>query len=208
MTRVIALSREHGSGGSEIAARLAGTLNWRLVDRALIEEVARRAHITAADAGAYDERVDPWLARLARGFASGSPDSYAGLDATGVVNADAVAALTRHVIAESAEEGSCVIVGRGAPCTLSGRSDVLRVFVYAPLAERIRRLGQRGAADASAEAERIDRARAAYLRRYCGCAFGDRGCFDLMLDSSLGIDRAVATILAAAGDFDAEGGAR
>jgi CMP/dCMP kinase len=200
VARVIALSREHGSGGAEIAANLARVLGWKLLDRALLEEVARRARIPAEEAGACDERVDPWLVRLARGFAWGSADSYAGLDQAGVVDADAVAALTRHVVVETAAAGSCVIVGRGASYALAGRKDVLRVFVYAPLAERVHRLTARGLADAPAEIDRVDRLRAAYVRRYFGCSFGDRACFDLMVDSSLGIDRTVAVLLAAAGD--------
>ena len=205
--RVIALSREHGSGGAEIAARVATALGWKLVDRVLLEEVARQARIPPEEAGEYDERVDPRLARLARGFASGSADSYAGLDAAGLVDADSVAALTRHVIIETAAAGSCVIVGRGASCALAGREDVLRVFVYASPAARVRRLEARGVADALAEAERVDRGRAAYVRRYYGCAFGDRTCFDAMVDSSLGIDRVVGIVLAAVGER-APGGAR
>lgn len=208
MTRVIALSREHGSGGAEIAARVAVALGWKLVDRALLAEVARQARIPAEEVGEYDERVDPWLVRLARGFTSGSADSYAGLDATGLVDTDSIAALTRHVILETAAAGSCVIVGRGASCALGRRPDVLRVFVYASVAARVRRLEARGVVDAPARIEHIDRERATYVRRYYDCSLGDRACFDLMLDSNLGIDRAVAVILAAARDCASEGGVR
>jgi hypothetical protein len=38
--RAITVSREYGSGGGEIAARLARKLGWQLIDHAVIEQQA------------------------------------------------------------------------------------------------------------------------------------------------------------------------
>ena len=39
--RAITLSREYGSGGGEIASRLAKRLGWALIDHAIVERTAR-----------------------------------------------------------------------------------------------------------------------------------------------------------------------
>jgi cytidylate kinase len=206
MIRVITVSREHGSGGREIAHRVAESLGWRLVDRAIIEEVARLARIPPDEAEAFDERVDPWLIRLVRGLWAGSADSFAGPPPDTVLDADRMADLTRRAVVHAATAGQCVIVGRGAQCILAGREDVLRVFIYAPAEDRSRRLRSRLPDEAAAAAElaEVDRARNVYVRRYHGCERADRQCYELMINSHLGIDRAVHLILRAA---DKEGGA-
>ena len=39
--QIVTISREYGSGGGEIAARLAERLGWRLVDHEVIAQVAQ-----------------------------------------------------------------------------------------------------------------------------------------------------------------------
>jgi hypothetical protein len=51
MYRILTVAREDESGGDRIAALVAERLGWKLLDRALIEEIANLAH------------VDPQLAR-------------------------------------------------------------------------------------------------------------------------------------------------
>ncbi len=200
MIRVITLSRDHGSGGREIARRVAEALGWKLLDRELLEEIARLARVPSEEAAAFDERVDPWLLRLAKGLWLGSADSFAGVLPGEVLDADRMAELTRRAILQAAAAGGCVIVGRGAPCILADRDDVLKVFVYAPAEERLERLRARLGDDAAARAElaEVDRARTAYVRRYHGCDRTDRLCYDLMINSHGGVDRAVRLILCTA----------
>ena len=201
MKRIITVSREHGSGGREIARQVAEALGWKLVDHALIDEVARIAKIAPEEVEAHDERVNPWLIRLAKGFWSGSADSYAGVPPEMVFDADTLARLTRHVVLQVAEAGECVILGRGAACVLGLREDALHVFIYAPIEDRLARLRARDADEAEAAKllHEMDRARAAYVKRYYGCDRTDRALYDLMVSSRVGEDRAVRAILAAVG---------
>ena len=66
MYRILTVAREYGSGGARIAALAAALLGWRLLDSALIDEIARAAHVDPALARRFDERVDTWLHRLSR----------------------------------------------------------------------------------------------------------------------------------------------
>jgi cytidylate kinase len=201
MKNVITFAREYGSGGGEIARRVAEALSWRLVDRELIVEVARKADVPPEAAAQYDERINPWMVRMAKGLWAGSADSFAAAPRGMVFDADVMAELTRRVILEAAVKGGCVILGRGAQCVLRERADALHVFVFAPREDRVRRLASRhgGESAAGIEMERVDRSRSAYVRHYYGCDRADRGLYDIMVSSRVGVEAAVRMVLCAAG---------
>src|SRR5436309_10484681 len=62
--RAVTISREYGSGGGEIAARLAERLGWHLVDHEVVVEVARVLGISEDEAEAHDEHADTLVARI------------------------------------------------------------------------------------------------------------------------------------------------
>ena len=56
--RAITISRQYGSGGGEVAARLARRLGWQLVDHEIVAQVAHRLGITEEEAQVRDEHVE------------------------------------------------------------------------------------------------------------------------------------------------------
>ena len=118
-----------------------------------------------------------------------------------VVDPDYLAGLSAVVIREAAKLGQCVIVGRGAQCVLQEREDTFHVFVYGSRQEKLKRIRNRYPTHAECEAslDEFDRIRAAYIRSYYRCDWTDRHLYHLMINSDLGIDRAVEVILNAAG---------
>jgi hypothetical protein len=44
---IITISREYGSGGSEVAARVASALGWHLYDNDVVEQVAARLGVSS-----------------------------------------------------------------------------------------------------------------------------------------------------------------
>jgi CMP/dCMP kinase len=199
MKRVVTIAREHGSGGQEIARRAAAALGFRLVDRSLLEEVARRAELAPEDAEVYDERVNPWMVQIAKALAAGSADSYAAAMRGAAPDSDLLVELTRRVVIETAQEGGAVILGRGAQCILGRREDALHVFVFAPVEDRVARLVGRegGESGAIAAIEKADRARAEYVRHYYGCDRTSLALYDLLINSRMGVDAAVRLIVCA-----------
>lgn len=199
MFRVITVSREYGSGGGEIARRLADRLHWKLLDRCLIKEIAEAAQVEPSVATKYDERTDPWFKELLKGFWYGGPEAFAPPPCRGVFDASTQASLTQHLIRRAAEIGHCVIVGRGSQCVLQDRADTFRILIYAPYVERIARIGRR-----HPELERVEEAldstdyrRVAYIRRNFGHDATDRHLYHLMIASSLGEEAVVAVVLSA-----------
>ena len=199
--RAITISREYGSGGGIIARILAHRLGWRLVDSALIDEIARIANVNPQIAARLDESVDPWFHRLTKALWRGGYEGSATFVLADVFDADAMVSLCQRIITEAAEIGQCVIVGRGGQCILQDRQDVFHVSVYAPLGQRIDRLRDRKppGMDLAALAQETDRRRAAYIRRYFGQDWTDRHLYNLAICSSCGLERAASVIIQAAG---------
>ncbi len=196
--RVITIGGEHGSGRAPVARALAERLRWRLLDKGLIDEIARTARIETALALQYDESTDPWLHRMHKALWRGGYEGVASTAISDVFDADTMAELSGRVIREAARQGECVIVGRGSQCVLQDRDDAFHVFIYAPREERIERLRQECPGEnPEALMESMDRRRETYIRRYFGQAWDDRHLYDLMLSSSPGQDAAVDLILAA-----------
>src|SRR5581483_8989455 len=71
---VITISRMYGSGGSEIAERVATRLGWPLFDNAMVDAIAERSGLTRAEVTAQDERVPSLVERLAAALSLGSPE--------------------------------------------------------------------------------------------------------------------------------------
>jgi len=72
------------------------------------------------------------------------------------------------------------------------------VFIYAPFDEKIRRERRAGrsAAEATQLVETVDRERAAFIKKYFDKEWPDRQLYHLMINSGLGDERVVQTILA------------
>ena len=151
--RVLTVAREYESGGDRIAALVARRLGWKLLDSALIDEIANLAHVDPQLARKFDERVDSWVHRVSRrGLWYGAFDAVAVLPETGVFDAETMALLARAVIEHAWETGNCVIVGRGGQCVLQNRPDVFHVFLFAPDADARGRPAAHGSAVGCASA--------------------------------------------------------
>lgn len=201
MFRVITVSREYGSGGAEIARRVAERLGWRLVDDCLIEDIARLARVSPEVARKYDECVNSWFQRLVNAMWRGGFEGSASRVEEGAFDPERMVDLATRVIREAAELGNAVIVGRGGQCILRGRRDAFHVSVHAPMELRVRQLREMFGltTGATERAEEIDARRAAYVRRYLGEDWKDPRLYHLVIDASIGLDRATDAVLVAAG---------
>src|SRR5258708_8962954 len=143
MLRLITIEREYGCGGGKIAAQLAGHLGWELWDHLLTEEIARIANVHPSAVRRCDERMDSRFYRMAKVFWRGSYERTSPLGDQ-VFDTDRMVSMMQDITGRIAEEGNAVVVRRGAPYFLRERSDAFHFFLYAPLAEKIRRLQSAG----------------------------------------------------------------
>lgn len=199
----ITVSRQYGSGGSEVASRLAEALGWRLVDNAFVERLATTLRATPAAARAVDEHVPTLAERLADAFAYGASEVVpTTLDASLPPTEERIAAITQQVIDEAVSQGPCVIVGRGAQSYLARRADVVHVLCCAPhevLVDRIVSRDGIARSEADAAVKARNKEREQYVRRHFNRAWLAPEHYDLVVNTaSLGIDGAVEAILALA----------
>ncbi|MGA2602817.1 MAG: cytidylate kinase-like family protein [Verrucomicrobiia bacterium] len=197
MIRIIAIEREYGAGGSVIAEKLAEHLGWKLMDRQITEEIARMAKVTPATVEQREGHLDPLLYRLGRVFWRGSYERSLPVDEHETFDADRMVAIVQQIVEQAAATGNCVIVGRGSPYFLRDRADTLRVFLFAPREFKFRFVltHTKNAAEANELLDSIDRDRKDFLKHYFGVEWPHRPLYHTMLNTALGNDLVLATIL-------------
>jgi len=195
--RVITVEREFGSGAAEIARELSSRMGWRLWDQALTEEIAKVAKVDCSAVMCCEERRDSTFHRLAKTFWRGSYERSMPLTGAEPFDADRFVIIGQEVMTSAAEAGNCVIVGRGAPYFLRDRRDAFHVFLYAPRAEKIRRLRRIGHNDKEAEelVDTVDRDRIEFVKHYFGADWPTRSLYHMMINTAVGDESVISTIL-------------
>src|SRR5579862_1031647 len=150
MIKVLTVEREYGSGANVIAKRVAEELGWKLWDQELTNEIARRMECASSHVERHEERRDPLYYRLFKSFMRGSFEGSLIAPQLKVADAEGIRQLAEKLVVAAANQGDCVIVGRGSAYYLRERPDAFHVFVYAPLEEKVRRLQHEGKSEAEA----------------------------------------------------------
>ena len=153
---VLTVSRLYGSGGSEVAALVAKSLGWSLLDNAVVDAVAARMGLSVAEVQAREERVPSLVERLTSAMAMGSQEWVSPLTAAKRPTDEQLIEVTRHVVEEAIASGPLVVVGRGTQEMLAAREDTLHVFCYAPRKALIARTMQREGVSAEEAARLVD----------------------------------------------------
>ncbi len=206
MIRLVTIEREYGAGGAEIAQKVALRLGWKLWDLALTDEIARLMDCPSRTVEEHEERRDSLHYRLFKSFMRGSFEGSLNAPRLKMVDADCVRQVVQRVVLTAAAQGEAVIVGRGSAYYLHDRADALHVFIYAPFEEKVRRLRTRGKSESEAveRAENVDRERAEYMRKYFDVEWPARHFFHLMINSTLGDEMVVDTIVHSVSALESE----
>ena len=172
---VITIAREHGSAGNQIGRLVAEKLGIPFYYKEMIALAAKECGFDQEFISDINEKAPAILHNL-----------YLNSE---VVQRALVA--QEKAIKMIAEQGSCVIVGRGADYILRDSEDLLRIFIYAPENYRIKRIMESygdSYEDAKKHLKHSDEVRAAYYKQVSGLAWGVKQNYDLMVNSSIGIE--------------------
>jgi cytidylate kinase len=197
MIKIVTIEREYGCGGGEIAQRLAELLGWKLWDHLLTEEIARLANCSQAAVEQREERTDPLYYRLFKSFLRGSYEGSINAHKLNLVDSENILKMTERVVQHAAGKGESVIVGRGSQLFLKDRADTLRVFLYAPRENKVRRLLSRGKSEQDAQelVDTVDRERAGFIEKYFHVDWPDRAVYHIMINTAAGDETVVQTIV-------------
>lgn len=180
---IITIAREHGSSGKQIGKLVAEKLNIPFYYKEMTA-------LAAQESGLDREFISDINAN--------SPAMLHNLYLSTDVVQQAVIAQDK-VIRKIADNGSCVIVGRAADYILRDYPDVVRIFIYAPKKFKIRRVMEVYGDDKETAEKNIrhsDEARAAYYKNISGNIWGNRQNYELLLDSSAGLESCADVICA------------
>jgi hypothetical protein len=185
----VALSREAGVDGGEIAKSIASKLGWKLLDRELLDYMAEHYHWSRVALEYVDERTASWFHEIFGKW----------LDEQLVSQAEYVSSLGRLILL-AAQHESTVFVGRGAQFLLPEESG-LSVRVVAPKKQRIARIMERRQCDRQ-DAEKFidetDTGRADFVRRYFHHDVADAHLYDLVINLEHSSREAVGDFILAA----------
>jgi len=194
--RAITISREYGSGGGEIAARLVRRLGWQLVDHGVIEQTARELEVHETEVAKHDEEYvegprPSILDRILEQLVPSAPMTGGGgifIRPSSSTEARAYQETMRGIITAAATTGHVVIVGRGGQVLLADKRDVLHVRVVASLEQRVAYVVRREGLDTEVARRRVqakDQARTRFMQTQYRCEHEDAHLYDLVINTSV-----------------------
>ena len=188
--RAITISREYGSGGGEIAFRLAQRLGWRLLDHSIVARIANAMRIRIEEAEAYDECVEGRVSQLLNTmqYLPPSPDSMGIIPFETFPSEKEYRNVVNKLVRAAIVQGQVVIVGRASQVILAELQNVLHVRILAPFEKRVACVMQREGVDYHTAESRIhakDRDRARHLQREYHQKLEDGHLYDLVVNTSL-----------------------
>lgn len=182
---VITVSREYGSGGRYIGRLIADKLGIKLYDKDFVTELADKTGLSEEYIESNEQKRET-LSSLNNGY-------YVGLD-----GADELFVKESELIESLADKGSCVIIGRCADFVLRDRKNVVKVFVYSTMDDKINRAVKfYGLEKVKAEKEinKQNKLRANHYKHYTDRNWNDLSNYDLAINSDvLGVEKSADLI--------------
>ncbi len=193
---IISVGRQLGSGGCEIAKKLALDLGCKFYDTELINLAAEKSGfnpklfesqdeshgITKSLFGAFSARIG----RMSSAFYNNS------------LSQESLFQIQSEVIYKAAQKDDCVFVGRCADYILRSKPGLFSVFITADDDVRTKEVAKRRGCsieEAKRFIERKESQRADYYNYYTSKKWGAAKSYDLCINSSLlGIDRTAELI--------------
>ncbi|MCM1158661.1 MAG: cytidylate kinase-like family protein [Bacteroidales bacterium] len=192
---IISVGREFGSGGHEIAERLAKHYQIPLYDKEIFDHVEEKGAISAEVAKYFDEKpVNPIFYPVAM------DGSYLPLEQT----------VANHIFdfirtKGEKEKESFVIVGRCAEYVLRDNPNMLSIFILADRETKQKRVMEKYGVDEKNALNRMkkeDKMRKTYHNFYADGKWGDSRSYDLCVNSAtLGIDKTLESLIAYIDNF-------
>lgn len=172
---IISIGREFGSGGHEIAEKLAEKFSLKLYDKNLLQHIAEERNVDSKDFEKYDEVPrNMWFSRTVKGLSNSMEENIANMQF--------------DYLKKMAKKGeSFVVVGRCAETILRDQPGLISIFVLGDKQQKIERvmhLYDMSAEEAEFFIYRQDRKRKDYHNYYCKGKWGDSRNYDISVNSS------------------------
>lgn len=182
---VFTISREYGSGGRYVGRLIADKLGIKLYDKDFIIKVAEETGLSEEYIENNEQKRNV-LASLNNGY-------YSGLN-----NSDELFIKESNLIKEIADKESCVIIGRCSDFILKDKKDVIKIFIYSNMEDKIERATKiygLNKEKAEKEIKNIDKLRANHYKYYTGTDWKKFSNYDICINSDLfGVEKTAELI--------------
>jgi len=171
----IAISRQVGSRGTEIAFLVGRQLGWDVLDKELLDFITQRYKLPRDMLEIVDETRANWFHDVLGTFF----DSR-------LVSQDSYVRHLQRTMYLAALHGKVVFVGRGAQCVLP-RNNGVAVRIIAPKKQRVEHMTQRlnmGRSEAEKLVSELDAARAEFCQRHFHHNVEDPLEYDLVINTA------------------------
>ena len=187
MKTVITIARSYGSGGKTLGKLLADKMGINCYDREIIRMASDTSGINEELFGRVDEKLkkSPLF-----GIVRSNPYKGNGVippESSNFVSDDNLFNYQAQVIKELAEKESCIIIGRCADYVLKDNPNVIRLYLYAPLEDCVKRVMAQNSItekDTIKKIETIDKYRSDYYKYYTGKEWNDARNYDFCLNTT------------------------
>ena len=188
--KYIAVEREYGSGGTEVARQLSEATGIPVYGKELLEMVAEETGVPVDLIQKYEEKsTNSFLYSIVMLSRLQQPDGEFSSQE------DKVFYYEKNIIRSLADKGPAIFVGHCAGEVLNDRRNVLRVFITADLDSkmtRIRKEYEIPEKEAESTRKRFDNKRAAYYAATTGKEWRDLSGYDLVLNTgTMGVEETV-----------------
>ena len=191
---IISVGRQLGSGGCEIAKRLAEEFDCKYYDKELINLAAEQSGFNPRIFEKQDESQSSLRAMFS--FAMGRHVDYY----TNSISQESLFKIQSEAIEKAAETDSCVFVGRCAEYILRDKPHLFSVFITANDDDRVKEVAERLTCDLDTARKYIEKKedeRSSYYNYYTSKTWGASQSYDMCINSSMfGIDMTAKLIAA------------
>lgn len=179
---IITIGREYGSGGRYIGKILSEKLDIKLYDKEIIYRTAKETGLQVD----YIKELEQQKSKL---------DSiwyYGNLN-----NNDKLFISESNIIKEIAKKESCIIIGRCADFILKDNKNIIKVFVYSDMENKIKRgIKYYGLpkSEAKKTIKEINTKRSEHYKHYTGESWNNPSNYDICINSALGVEETAEII--------------
>lgn len=197
MKTIITIGREYGSGGKEVSKKLSEKLGIPFYDDEFSESVAEAVNAHPDVVKKVDERATNSL--LYTLVSGGGLRGISDVIQYEMHINDKVFVGQSNFIKETANKGPCIFLGRCADYVLDGADNLLRVFLYADMDSKIKRISSLYDLDAKKakdEIIKVEKQRKTHYNYYTDREWDDISTYDLCINVGLlGVDNTVDLII-------------
>lgn len=184
---VIAINREFGSGGREIAYKLGELLNVNVYDKAILDTLTNKFNLTVEEMQRIKASKPNWwneFCRFYQQFGAAGQGGYTPQEDREVTSQQIYLAETQ-ILRDLASQESCVIIGRSGFHIFRNHPYAMRIFFIADRKARVKRVMEKFALDedvASMRIDKIDDARDTYTQTVAGVSRYDARNYDFVFN--------------------------